>query len=249
MKTKILFRLFAAAILCGIATGQGDSLSTPHITVNGTAKKEVTPDLLLWSLEVKNTGLDLQKVAGAHAKKVTALLELLKANGIADKDVQTAQMQLAENQVYRRDEYVKEGYRADTQVSFKLEDIGKYKQLWFAVAGLSEVSVRDVSFDHSKRIELNKEVRKMALQAAKEKAAAMAEELGSKTGEPLAIEEDLSVSEGWARYSLNNRYNNVMAQQAVAAPGSGENGELIAPGSIPITIRVRVTFRLLNAGS
>ena len=40
-----------------------------------------------------------------------------------------------------------------------------------------------------------------------------------------------------------------MAQQAVAAPGSGENGELIAPGSIPITIRVRVTFRLLNAGS
>ena len=244
-------RVLCLAILAGSALGrlhaEGDSLSTPHITVNGTAKKEVTPDQLHWFLEVKNTGLDLKKVAEDHAKKVGELLELLKANGIADKNVQTAQMQLAENQVYRRNEYVKEGYLAETQVSFKLEDLAKYKTLWFALAGQSGVSVKGVSFDHSKRIELNKEVRKMALKAAKEKAAVMAEELGSRAGEPLAIEEDLSVSEGWSR--SNMLLNGNMVQQAAAAPGGGENGEMLAPGSIPITIRVRVTFRLLNAGN
>src|SRR5438105_4992325 len=121
MKMKFALLLCAAAVLCGNAFAEGDPLSPPHIVVNGTARKEVAPDILHWSLEVKNTGLDLPKVAEQHAKKVSALLDLLKANGIPDKNVQTAQMQLAENQVYRRNEYVKEGYLAETQLSFKLE--------------------------------------------------------------------------------------------------------------------------------
>jgi uncharacterized protein YggE len=247
MKTKILAHLCAAALLCGNVCAQGDALSIPHISVNGTAKKEVTPDELHWWLEVKNTGLDLPKVAEQHAKKVSAVLDLLKANGIADKNVQTAQMQLGDNQVYRHNENVKEGYLAETQLSFKLEELGKYKTIWFALAGLSEVSVKGVWFDTSKRIELNKEVRKNALKAAKEKAVTMADELGSRVGEPLAIEEDLSISEGWGRD--NNILFNGNTVVQTAGGGGGDREGTLAPGSIAITIRVRVTFRLLNPGN
>src|SRR3569623_739011 len=228
MKARFLFQLCAAVLLCGEARAQFDTLSTPHITVNGTSKKEVAPDVLHWFVEVKNTGLDLPKVAEQHAAKVSAQLDLLKANGIAAKNVQTAQMQLAENQVYRRNEWVKEGYLAQTQVSFKLEELGKYKALWFALAALSDVPVKGTMFDHSKRIELNREVRKMALKAAKEKAAVMAEELGSRAGEPLAIEEDLSISEGWGRDN-NILFNGNNAVQS-AAGGGGDREGMLAPG-------------------
>lgn len=246
MKHAALIPFLAIATLCGPARAQGESLGTPHITVNGTARKEVIPDRLHWSLMVKNTGLDLPKVAEQHAAKVAALLALLRSHGVADKDMQTAQMQLSENRVYRRDEWVKEGYAAETAATFKLDDLGKYKDLWLALAGLSGVSVNGVSFDHTRRIELNKEVRKLALEAAREKAATMAGDLGSRLGEPLAIEEDLSVSEGWN--ALNRSLNNTMVQ-AVAGPAAGDQEEFLAPGSIPVTIRVRVTFRLLNPGT
>lgn len=241
--------VFIASLICGNVLAEVDPLSTPHITVNGTAVKEVVPDRLHWSLDVKNTGLELPKVAELHAKKVTALIDLLKANGVAEKDIQTARMEFSENRVYRRNEYVKEGYLARTQVAFKLEDLGKYKTLWTSLAELSGVSVAGVSFDHSKRIELNKETRKLALQMAKEKAAAMADVLGSKVGEPLAIDEDLSITEGWGRGNITaNGFNSVVQQGVVVAP-QGETEGMLAPGSIPITIRVRVTFRLLNAGN
>jgi uncharacterized protein YggE len=251
MKTLVLAPL-VIAVVCHTAAAQVDPLSVPHITVNGTAITEVVPDRLHWALEVKNTGLELPKVAESHSKKVAAALETLKANGVADKDVQTAQMEFSENRVYRRNEWVKEGYQATTNISFKLNDLTKYKAVWQSLAGLTGVSVTGVSFDHTNRINLNKEARVKALKAAREKAEAMAGVLGSKVGEPLNVEEDLSVTEGWRSPSLVNGSNllsNVTQSQALGvAPAEAESSGPLAPGAIPITIRVRVTFRLLNPG-
>jgi hypothetical protein len=47
---------------------------------------------------------------------------------------------------------------------------------------------------------------------------------------------------------MMNGLNNVV-QQGVIVPAQGESEGMLAPGAIPITIRVRVTFRLLNAGN
>ena len=75
----------------------------------------------------------------------------------------------------------------------------------------------------------------------------MAEVLGAKVGESIAVEEDLSVSEDWRG---NDPSSNLTANSQAEAPaGQGESGEMLAPGSMPITIRVRVTFRLLNAAN
>jgi uncharacterized protein YggE len=248
MKALALVSILAV-LACRVAVAQADNLSVPHITVNGTAITEVVPDRLHWSVEVKNTGLDLPKVAEVHSTKVAAVLETLKASAVEDKDVQTAQMEFSENRVYRRSEWVKEGYQATTSLAFKITDLAKYKVLWESLAKLSGVSVNGVSFDHSNRIALNKETRVKALKAAKEKAEAMAAVLGAKVGEPLAVYEDLSVTEGWGgRNNYNLTANNTMAQATIAA-APAENGETLAPGSIPITIRVRVTFRLLSEGN
>lgn len=234
-------------VLVFLATGSAvageDSLGTPHITVNGTARKEVVPDRLQWSLRVENSGLDLAKVAEEHTKRVEALLELLRSKGLSGKDVQTSQMEFSEKTVYRNHTPVKEGYIASTNVAFRLDDLGQYKPLWLRLAQVEGVSVVSASFDHSKRVELNKETRMLALRLAKDKAEVMAAALGSSVGEPLAITEDLSVSEGWggSRVEMNNRV--VQAQPEVQG---GEGDGVLAPGTIPILIRVRVTFRLVT---
>jgi uncharacterized protein YggE len=136
---------------------------------------------------------------------------------------------------------VKEGYVASTTISFKLSNLARYKEVWLRLASMSHLSVNSVSYDHSKRVELQKETRKKALLAAKEKAGVMAETLDAKIGEVLAISEDMENGGGW-----NNRANLNNSVQAIAVASDGENGSSIAPGTIPIRMRVLVTFRLLN---
>jgi uncharacterized protein YggE len=134
---------------------------------------------------------------------------------------------------------VKEGYYASTDISFKFKDFDKYKSLWIGLSKIAHLEVWGVYYDHSKRIEYQNKTRKKALLAAKEKAEVLAKTLGSEIGEPLLIEEDLSISETWrSRSALSNVLE-------VADKGSS-GGDVLSPGKIPIKIRVKTTFRLIT---
>ena len=111
-----------------------------------------------------------------------------------------------------------------------------------SLANISGVSVGNVSYDHTKRIEYRNDTRKKALLAAKEKAAVMAKTLGSEIGEPLLVEEDLSVSEGWQRNVSENVANNL---RSVSSEDSDEH-EGLSLGTISIKARVKASFRLLT---
>jgi len=240
-------RLFLLSWFLGtslFAQGEGASVVTPHISVAGTAVTEVKPDVLQWSVEVRNTGQAVAKVAARHSSVVEQLLATLKELGIEDKHVQTAQVELGANRVYRRNEWVEEGYFAATIVSFKLTNLTRYKDVWIKLAEQGGISVKGVVFDHSKRIDLTKETRIKALQAAKAKAVAMAEALDARVGEVMSIAEEPVLYGSWTQnisLSINN------AVQSVQQPGGdGEGGGGVAAGTIPIRARVLVSFRLLN---
>lgn len=230
--------LFTSATLAQEAT----TLATPHITVTGTAVTEVTPDLLLWSVALRNTGPELAAVADLHAEKLGQLLQTLKALGVDSATVQTSQMEFGENRVYRNQEQVKDGYFASTNVSFKLTELSKYKDVWLRLSTMNELSINSVSYDHSKRIDLTIETRKKALTAAKEKAITMAETLDTKTGEVLSIREE---SDAFQPYAAANR---MISSNVINAPvfGGGGDGGALAPGAIPIRCQVVVTFKLVG---
>ena len=230
--------LSAVAVLVLGAGVSAEEIDLPHITVSGTATTEVTPDQMVWSLKVQNKGASLEEVAQQHTDIVNRVLQFLKQSEVEEKTIQTSWMQFGENWVYRNRSRVKEGYYASTILSFKVKDLKKYKPLWIGLSRIERVSVEGVRYDHSKRIQYQDETRVKALLAAKQKAVNMARILGSRVGEPLAIEEDLSVSEGRAVPSFSN--------VAVNAGAAGTAGEGIAPGKIPVRIRVKVKFRLIT---
>ncbi len=239
-------RLFLLSWFLGISFfAQGEGVATPLIAVTGTSVTEVKPDVLLWSVEVKNTGPAVAKVADRHSTVVGQLLATLKELGIEDKHVQTTEVELGPNRVYRRNEMVEEGYYAATSVSFKLTNLARYKEVWIKLADQGGISVKGVVFDHSKRIDITKETRIKALQAAKGKAIAMAEALDAKVGEVLSITEDPNFygSSGGNSNNLNFA-NGVQSVQQQA--GDAEGGGGVAAGTIPIRARVLVSFRLLN---
>src|SRR5438094_5985112 len=104
------------------------------------------------------------------------------------------------------DSPVREGYVTATEIAFKITQLDFYKKLWLGLAKISGVSVQGARYDHTKRIKFQNETREKAVLAAKEKALVLASALGAEIGEPLLLEEDLSVSEGWQRANkvINN---------------------------------------------
>lgn len=246
MKPLLVLLSLATSLLAQEAPGLlTASAATPHITVTGTAITEVTPDRLVWSLVLKNTGPELAKVADSHTSQLGGVLKNLQNLGIDSTTVQTSQMEFGENRVYRNSEHVKDGYYASTAITFKLADLGKYKEVWLRLASLSDLSVSGVSYEHSKRIEVQKDTRKKALLAAKEKAGIMAETLDTRIGAVLSITEETDAS---AQPVYSNRLitPNIMAQSIDTLAGDSSEGS-IAPGTIPIRTRVIVTFQLQGA--
>lgn len=212
----------------------------PSVTVFGTAVKEVVPDELNWSLTVHNQGANLGEVAKLHAALVARVLELLKEKGIDADDTQTADMRFGDNWEYRDNSRVKNGYFATTDVSFKMTDLGKYRDVWMGLAEVREVTVESVTLDSSKRIETQNETRRKALEAARDKARDMAKTLGAEIGEPLAVEETQDVTDVWS-----NPLSNSLSRDD-AGDSSGGGG--FSPGRIPVRIRVKVSFRLVGNG-
>ena len=210
-----------------------EDLKLPHVSVYGTAETKAVPDEMIWSLSIQSKGNEVAQVAAVHDKKVAKVLAFIKEQKIEDKEVKTSRIRLSENWVNRGRERVKEGYVASTGITFKSKHLDQYQKIWMGVAQLPDVSVGGISFDSSQRIKIQNETRLKALTMAKEKAAAMAKALGASIHEPLVIAETgPTVYQGGMR-------NSVMAMQQAGAAGTS-----IAPGTISVTSRVQVKFRI-----
>lgn len=235
-KVKIITVFFA---LGAVSVHAEDEIKIPHVSAYGTAEIKVVPDEMHWNLEVKTNGVEVAKVAEVHDKKVEAVLKFLMGQKIEAKKIQTSRIQLSEHRVRRNGDYVKEGYDASTEISFETGDLEKYRSLWLGVSKIQDVSVKGVAFQSSERIKHQNESRLKAVKAAKEKAAALAKALDSSIHEPFLIEE--KTQEVWpGMFNARNTGNNISS--SVFASGSQGGG--LAPGTISVTTRVQVKFRI-----
>ena len=186
MKRLIMLMLVSSISSVAIAT----EFSVPHITVYGKATIQVVPDEMTWWLEVSTKANSVEDTAETHDENVSSVLNFLKNKDVDSKKVQTSRIQLSENSVYRNNTWVREGFKANTSIRFESGHIHRYRELWIGLSKLSDVSVKNVTFGTSKRIDIQNESRLKAAKAAREKAIALANSLDSVINEPLQIEED-----------------------------------------------------------
>lgn len=232
--------ILAIALLLAVPEAKSDEPNVPHIYVYGTATLQVTPNQMIWLLNIRNIDPTSPGAAKIHETTVTAVMAFLKQSQIAEKTIQKSRMQLGENWRYSSGGTTQDGYFASTDIQFTLVDLAKYSSVWIGLSGIQGVRVNDVSLGHSDRIQFQNEARTKAVLAAKDKARALAETLGARIGEPLIVEEDISVAEGYRSQIPTTSNINI----PVATPGGiDQPGE---PGSIPIRARVKVSFRLVT---
>jgi len=243
MRRALVLIIFVLAVSYST---RAQEANLPLITVTGEAEVKVVPDEVELSLGVETSHKSLQTSKSLNDERVKRVLDLVKTSGIDSKYVQTDFVEIEPWYPRGEDhpEYME--YRVRKAIVIILKDTGKFESL------LSQVLDGGVNYVHGIRFrttELRKyrdEARALAIKAAREKATALAAELGQRIGKAYRISE---YGSGW--YSPYGSWwgygwNRGMTQNVVQSSGGNAPSPegTIALGQISVTANVSVSFVL-----
>lgn len=227
----------------------------PQINVSGSAEVKVAPDEVMLEVAVDTRAETLEPARLENDRNVAAALAFLKQIGLPDKDVKTDFISVQpcyDNNV----SYVKPvAYMVGKSIEIRLTDIAHFQNVLTGLLTNGVNVVNDVDFRTTQLRKYRDQARALAIRAAKEKAAALTGELGTKLGKPISI--STSDNSGYyGNYWGGNRgfFNGInYAFQNSSGGGGGGGGvtgggnsdtteETFAIGQISVTATVNVSF-------
>lgn len=238
--------LFALAIN---TPAQFSTFSTNRtITVSGSAQVKVAPNEVELLLGIETFDPALEKAKPDNDAKVQKVLAALKALKIDSRFVQTDTI------VIQPHYWNSSGSQATPpklthftvrrNICITLQDVGKFEAVLSAALESGANYVQNISFRSSELRKHRDKARAMAIRAAKEKAVALASELGMKVGKPITISEQGSGYFGSYRSGGNSIYNNAQNVEAAQGPEAEVVQGTFSPGQISIDASVSVVFDL-----
>ncbi len=162
-----------------------------NMTVTGTAVLEVSPDCADLTMTIAGEGARPGQAAAAVQKHQQGLVAALKKIGVEGPDLKLSHLRL--DPVYEQTSLGLHtqritGYRAEVTVTATTKRFDLVGSIMEAGAGAGASSMSS-QFRRSDLPELKKQVREMALKAAKEKAAQTAKTLGIELGRIVSVAE------------------------------------------------------------
>jgi uncharacterized protein len=239
-----------AVLLASLPTWTAAQIPQPRtIAVTGQAEVRVAPSQvnIIFGVETRNKALPAAKQE--NDRRVQAVVQSTRTVGVAAKDIQTDYIQVEPNYDEVNHAPILEYYIVRKTVSVTLTDVSKFEDLLSGALQAGASHVIGVQFLNTELRKHRDEARARAIQAAREKAVALARELNARVGKVISINE---YGSGAPWHSYNNTWSGTryggpgMNQVSVqAGPNSGDLvGDAIALGQIGITASVSVSFEL-----
>ena len=215
------------------------------VNVTGEAVEYVTPDEAVVRVGVETFAADLTASTSGNDQRGGQLVQALRGAGIEEKDIQADHADL--EIVYQRDGIAQgvAGYRMRRAYSVTLRDVKKLDSVVRLALRSGANHLDGYELRTSQLRKYRDEVRKRAIAAAREKAEALAGELGCRIGDPVSINEGFY---GW--FGNRGGWNsgmNAMSQNAGFAAGvsGGSEPEATPIGQIGVRAQISVVFDLL----
>ena len=214
----------------------------PTIAVTGTAEIQVVPDQVNFRLRVTKSDKSLIAAKAQNDANIAKLLDLTKKFEIASTDVKTDFISVNEkyDKVKQNDSdeltEVFVGYTVSRTIIVRLRNLKRFEAFFSEIVQMGVTEVSDVTFESSELRKFKDQARAMAIRAAKEKAEAIAKEIGQSIGRAISISEENV--DGFRSSSSN------ASQNSFSGDSSGVNQD-IAIGTISVRAEIKVEF-LLN---
>jgi uncharacterized protein len=202
------------------------------ITVSGTGKVTLTPDIAYVSIGVQTQDASATTAMEANNTKAQAIIAAIKAAGVEDKDIQTTNFS-----IYPQQQYDKDGnmtgilYVVNNTVYLTARDLTKLGGLLDATVQSGANTINSISFDVADKTAALSQARL----AAVTDAAKQANELTSAAGVSLDDVQTISYYDTSAPITV---------QYARAAMDVAGGSVPIQSGSMDITTTVTIVYEL-----
>ena len=222
--------------------------ATNTITVSGEGEVFAVPDTATFSVTIQEEAKEVKDAQGVATKKANDIIRYLKGEGIDEKDIKTADYSVYPQYDYTqsvcRDGFcppgrqVLRGFQVSQTLTVKVRDTKKAGDLLSGVGSLGASSVSGLSFELDKADQSSKEAeaRGKAIDDARQKAGALAEQLGVSLVRVVG-------------FSENGNYPIYYAKAEMSMAADGRGGAPAPAPEIPvgqnkITSNVSVTYEI-----
>lgn len=222
--------------LPGCGTGAGGP--APTINVQGEGRASVAPDLATVSLGVTTQAPTAAQAMADNAGRQTAILEALRAQGIAPADLQTQGLSLSPMQDFSREGQppVITGYQAMNIVTARVRDLARLGPMLDAMVAAGATDVQGIGFSREDAAATEDRARSQAVAEARRRAEVIAQAAGMQLG-PLVSLTDTSMSAGPRPLAM-------MARAADAAEASTP----VEAGELTLSAQVTGVWSLVPTG-
>lgn len=222
---------------------------TRRIAVSGEAEVRVVPDEVILTLGIETWDKNMETARVANDAIVKRVLALTGEMGIEGQRVQTDYVSIEPRYrmgYYEESDFI--GFFVHKNIVITLRDLSKFEDLLARALDAGVNYVHGIEFRTTELRRHRDEARALAIEASREKAVALAGELGQGVGDPLLIQE-VQVS-WWSGYNYwwGSRWSGGMSQNTIQEIGgvSALADSSVAPGQIGVSARVSVTFEITD---
>ncbi|OGF63912.1 hypothetical protein A2661_02015 [Candidatus Giovannonibacteria bacterium RIFCSPHIGHO2_01_FULL_45_24] len=158
-------------------TGASRPFPASTISVSGEGKVFVKPDVAVVNIGVIKQGTDLVLTQRSATDVINRVLEMLKREGVEDKDVKTTSYSISPRYDYKDGAQIFRGYEVHQNLEVKIRDLGEVGGILSRSAEFGANQVGSIQFTVDDPKAAKDEARAAAIKDAKEKAARLSKSL------------------------------------------------------------------------
>lgn len=206
------------------------------LTVNADAIVRVAPNQVVLSLGVVTRSQSLMDAKTENYKIIEKAISLCKSEGIEGKHIQTDFVSI--RPIYHKDHVMIEFYQVEQTLNIVLGELSKYDKLITELMNNGINLIHSVEFRSTEMHKYRDEARRMAIQAAKEKALLLSSET------EIQLDRIINVSEVMRDYDNYRSPTSNISQNIIQYGDVSQHSETLSAGMIPIKASITLTYSL-----
>lgn len=205
------------------------------VTVNATASVYVSPDFATVSFGVETRDKSATKAQTDNSAAMKKVIAAVKKNNIADKDIETSNMNMYPTYDYSTNEPKITGYSVSNNITVTVMDLSKISAVVNSAMDAGANSLNGVNF----MIKDDESAYQQALKLATQKGMKRAKVLADAAGIQLDGIASISDNGSSGYYPVMRGANANMTEDSAAG---AKLGDTIQPGKLEITAQVTITY-------